>query len=146
MPGRVVCISPLTDMAMTGRSNVSNAEADPLFGPQAVIHKAFHYLQGADPTDPAASPFWGRLHGLPPCLLFAGTTEVMRDDATRFAAKARAAGVDARISLGEAAPHTYPLMDFPESRAARDEIAAFLQESRPQARSPGSTMPFSSSA
>lgn len=127
LPARIVGLSPLTDLAMTGRSNVANAEADPLFGPQAVIHKVMHYLQGALPTAVEASPYWANLAGLPPCLFIAGTTEVMRDDSTRFIEKARAAGVDAKVLLVEDAPHTFPLMDFPESREARDAIAEFLR-------------------
>ncbi|WP_337188170.1 alpha/beta hydrolase fold domain-containing protein [Phenylobacterium sp.] len=127
MPARLVCLSPLTDMAMTGRSNVSNAEADPLFGPQAVIHKVCNYLQGALPTRPDASPYWGDLTGLPPCLVLAGTTEVMRDDSVRLVDKARAAGVEADLQLVEDAPHTFPLMTLPESLAARDVIAGFLR-------------------
>lgn len=128
-PARLAFLSALTDMAMTGRSHVANAEADPLFGPQAIIHKAFHYLQGHSPTDPAASPFWGDPAGLPPALFLAGSTEVMRDDSVRFVDKARAAGVDARLSIYEEAPHTFPLLGpFPESEAAIAEIVAFLRE------------------
>ena len=128
-PGRMVFLSALTDMAMTGRSHVFNAEADPLFGPQAIIHKAFHYLQGANPTDPRASPYWASPEGLPPCLFMAGGTEVMLDDSRRFVARAVAAGVDARLSVCPEAPHTFPLMaDLPEAAAARCEVVAFLRE------------------
>ncbi len=129
VPGRMVFLSALTDLAMTGRSHVSNADADPLFGPQAIIHKAFHYLQGANPTDPRASPYWGSPEGLSPCLFLAGSTEVMLDDSRRFAARAAQAGVDARLSVYPEAPHTFPLMgDLPEAAKARGEIAAFLRE------------------
>jgi monoterpene epsilon-lactone hydrolase len=128
-PRRLVFLSALSDMAMTGHSHVSNAEADPLFGPQAVIHKALHYLQGHNPTDPAASPYWGNPTGLPPSLFVVGSTEVMRDDSVRFVDKARAAGVDARLSVYEEAPHTFPLLArFPESESAIAEIIAFVAE------------------
>jgi len=129
VPKRLAFLSALTDMAMTGLSHVENAEADPLFGPQAIIHKAYHYLQGHNPTDPAASPYWADLTGLPACLFIVGSTEVMRDDSTRFVSKAKAAGVDARLSIYEEAPHTFPLLaPFPESAAAIQEISAFFQE------------------
>jgi acetyl esterase/lipase len=53
----------------------------------------------------------------------------MRDDSTRFVSKAKAAGVDARLSIYEEAPHTFPLLArFPESAAAIQEISAFFQE------------------
>jgi acetyl esterase/lipase len=128
-PGRLVFISALTDMAMTGRSHVFNAEADPLFGPQAIIHKAYHYLQGTNPTDPKASPYWGSPSGLPPCLFLVGSTEVMLDDSRRFATRASEAGVDARISIYPEAPHTFALMDaMPEAAVARAEVVGFLRE------------------
>ena len=129
IPLRLAFLSALTDMAMTGRSHVENADADPLFGPQAIIHKAYHYLQGHNPTDPAASPYWADPTGLPACLFVVGSTEVMRDDSASFVAKAKAAGVDARLSIYDEAPHTFPLLaPFPESTAAIQEVSAFFQE------------------
>ena len=56
LPERCVFMSALTDLAMTGRSHVTNMDLDPMFGPTAIIHKGWHYLQGANPTDPRASP------------------------------------------------------------------------------------------
>ena len=134
-PGRMAFLSALTDLAMTGRSHVFNAEADPLFGPQAIIHKACHYLQGANPTDPRASPYWGSVAGLPPCLFLVGSTEVMLDDSRRYVARAIDAGADARISIYPESPHTFPLMaDLPEASAAREEIVSFLKGMWPRRR------------
>jgi acetyl esterase/lipase len=127
MPQRCTFLSPLTDLAMTGLSHVANSELDPLFGPQAIIHKSWHYLQGTNPTDRRASPFWGDAAGLPPMLLIAGSTETMLDDTLRYADKVNAAGGSARTSIYEAAPHVFPLIEgLPEARQAFDEICAFL--------------------
>ena len=41
--------------------------------------------------DPAVSPLFGDFHGLPPLLFQVGSSEMLLDDATRAAAKARAA-------------------------------------------------------
>ncbi|MEV4129749.1 alpha/beta hydrolase fold domain-containing protein [Nocardia sp. NPDC049707] len=38
-PDRVVLLSPLTDLAMTGLSHVYNRYREPMFGPEALIHK-----------------------------------------------------------------------------------------------------------
>ena len=98
-----------------------------MFGPAALVHKSWHYLQGHDPTDPSASPFWAELHDLPPLLLIAGTTEVMRDDTVRFAERVKRAGGSARVSLYDRAPHVFPLLpQLPESRRAIAEVADFL--------------------
>ena len=121
-----VFLSPYTDLANTGLSLVENANRDPVFGPAALVHKSWHYLQGHDPTDPKASPLWAELHGLPPLLLIAGTTEVMRDDTVRLADRTRQAGGRVEVSLYDRAPHVFPLLSLPESRRAIEEIEGFL--------------------
>ena len=40
------------------------------------------------------------LRGLPPVLIQAGDAEILRDDSTRFAAAAQAAGVDVTLEIG----------------------------------------------
>ncbi|OYU33932.1 alpha/beta hydrolase [Novosphingobium sp. PASSN1] len=128
LPDKLVGLSVLTDLAMTGRSNVTNAEADPMFGPEAVIHKAFHYLQGANPAQPSVSPLWDEPISLPDCLFLVGSTEVMRDDTVRYAAKAESAGTRVQVSVYDEAPHVFPLLPgIPEADEALAEIAAFLR-------------------
>jgi len=130
LPAQCVFMSALTDLAMTGLSHVSNCDHDPLFGPSAIIHKGWHYLKGANPTDPRASPFWAQVHGLPPMLMLVGDTEVMRDDTIRFADKVNRAGGTARVSVCPEAPHVYPLIaHLPEAESAFADICDFLSAS-----------------
>ena len=127
-PAACATLSALTDMAMTGLSHVANAEADPMFGPQAIIHKSAHYLRGANPTDPRASPLWADLSGLPPLLMFAGSTEVMLDDTVRFAEKARKSGVVVTLHTITDAPHSFAYVPgLPEAAAATTEIISFFR-------------------
>lgn len=128
LPDKLVCLSVLTDLAMTGRSNISNAEADPMFGPQAVMHKVFHYLQGANPAQAAVSPFWDDAIKLPETLFIVGSSEVMRDDTLRYAEKADRAGTKTKVSVYEDAPHVLALLEgIPEADQAVNEISAFLR-------------------
>lgn len=130
MPGALALFSPLADLALTGRSHVANADADPMFGPQALIHKGRLYLQGANPTDPRVSPLWGPLHGMPPMIAFAGSTEVMLDDAVRLAERVNAAGGRAELVVCEQAPHVYPLVaTLPEAESALERVLAFFAAS-----------------
>ena len=129
LPDKLVGLSVLTDLAMTGHSNVTNAVADPMFGPEAVIHKVHHYLQGANPAQPSASPFWDTPTTLPDSLFLVGSTEVMRDDTLRYAAKAESAGTRVQVSVYDEAPHVFPLLSgIPETDEAIAEIAAFLRD------------------
>lgn len=127
-PSRCVFMSALTDMAMTGLSHVSNSESDPMFGPEAIIHKSINYLAGENPTDWRASPLWGDLSGLPPMLLTAGSTEVMLDDTLRLAKKATSQGCEIQTCVIEEAPHSFAyISDLPEADAVLNTIVQFLR-------------------
>jgi acetyl esterase/lipase len=54
----------------------------------------------------------------------------MLDDSTRFAAKAKSAGVDVTLTVGEKMIHCYPLLApmFPEATQAMDEICDFIKK------------------
>jgi monoterpene epsilon-lactone hydrolase len=47
------------------------------------------------------------LRGFPPMLLQAGSNEVLLDDATRMAARARSAGVDVILDVTADVPHVF---------------------------------------
>ena len=124
-----VYMSAYTDLAHTGWSLVTNHRRDPMFGAQALLHKANHYLQGHPPTDPTASPYWGDPHGLPASLFLVGSTEVMHDDSARMVSKGRHAGCDFRLRTYDRAPHDFPLNSkLPEAHQARQEIEMFVRQ------------------
>ena len=67
-----------------------------------------HYLSGgAKDTDPYVAPLFGDLHGLPPAHLIVGTLDPLLDDSKAFAAKLKAAGVPATLSVYEDMPHVF---------------------------------------
>jgi monoterpene epsilon-lactone hydrolase len=82
-----------------------------------------------DPCLPWISPLYGELHGLPPLLIQIGSYETLLDDSTRFAAKARAAGVDVTLTIGEGMMHCFALLPafIPEARQAMEEICTFIK-------------------
>ena len=58
---------------------------------------AEQYRGTAAPNDPGYAPMHGSLDGLPPMLIHTATSELLHDQITRFAARARAADVDAEL-------------------------------------------------
>ncbi len=134
LPAASVAMSPWTDLALTGESYRTRLDAsiDPP-GMSMVCSK--YYCAGRDPRSPWISPLYGDLHGLPPLFICAGTNETMLDDSTCFAEKARAAGVDVTLLVGEGMVHCYPLMAplFPEATAALNEMCAFIRAHLPAA-------------
>jgi monoterpene epsilon-lactone hydrolase len=127
LPGAAVALSPWTDLRCTGESYRSNARK--CLAPEGTW-TAFskHYVGDHDPGAPLVSPLHGDLHGLPPMLIVAGGDEILRDDATGFADKARAAGVDVTLRVGKGMFHCYPVCAplFPEATRAMGEICAFI--------------------
>lgn len=127
LPGGAVAFSPATDLTLTGPTWTSNAGRDRLL-PQSKIRAAVaHYLGGADPQHPLASPLYADLHGLPPLLLFVGSEEHLRSDVTRLAERAQAAGGAVTLVVADGMQHGWHLLaDFlPEGRQALTRAAAF---------------------
>ncbi len=123
LPACAALISPWTDMMGTGESNRANAERCALFNIHSLRLASRVYLGDADPTDPRASPLYGRFDGLPPLLAHVGDDELIRDDAVRAIAGARAVGVDADIEVWPVVPHAWQLFGT-LMREARESLAA----------------------
>ncbi|MEU7141988.1 alpha/beta hydrolase [Nocardia sp. NPDC046473] len=129
MPAAIVAFSPGLDQTRTGESMDTKAGIDPLFTREGMEHTGAMYLAGQDPHQPLLSPaILADLSGFPPMLLQAGTNEMILDDATRLAARARAAGVDVILDVTADVPHVFQsfagLLD--EADEALDRAALFL--------------------
>jgi acetyl esterase/lipase len=129
MPACAILLSPWTDLAVTGETVRTNLDRDPMLTDSVLKDNAAFYLNGADPKNPLASPLYGDLAGLPPLMITAGDTEVLLEDSTRFAARAREHGVAVSLKIWEGMPHVWQLFQrvLPEARAAIEEAAGFAK-------------------
>ncbi|HXK26437.1 MAG TPA: alpha/beta hydrolase [Myxococcota bacterium] len=129
VPAAGLCISPWTDLAMTGASLVTKAAEDPMVRPDDLRLMADAYLAGRDAKTPLASPLYADLAGLPPLLLQVGSAEVLLDDAVRVAERARKAGVAADLRVWPDMFHVWHAFAqiLPEGQQAVDEMAAFFE-------------------
>jgi epsilon-lactone hydrolase len=129
LPAGAVALSPWTDLKLTGESYRTKAKVC-VSPPGMSVVCSKYYVGNHDPADPYISPLYGDLHGLPPLYVNVGDYETMRDDSTRFAAKAKAAGVDTTLVVGKKMIHCYPLMAgmFPEATQALDEVCGFIKK------------------
>ena len=125
-----VAISPVTDLALTGESYETRAEADPYFTKSQAAGLVASYLGHADPKDPLASPLYRDLSGLPPIRVHVGDDEVLLDDSRRYVERAVAAGVDAELDVWMGMPHGFVtgIREFDAARQALQAIGAFLTE------------------
>jgi len=133
MPSSALLFSPWTDLAGTGSTLKSNLKRDPMLRGERIFEATGFYVNGADPKNPLISPLYGDLSGLPPLCIQVGETEVLRDDSTRLADRAKAAGVRVSLKIWKNVPHVWQLFQFflPEARAAIAEASAFAKANLP---------------
>ncbi len=128
LPAAAALFSPWTDLAATGESVTTNASREAMFWGPGLAEGGAAYLNGADPKTPLASPLYAELSGLPPLLIHVGDREVLRDDSTRLAERARQAGVHVNLKVWPVVPHVWQLAQFvPEARSSMARAAQFLQ-------------------
>jgi acetyl esterase/lipase len=130
VPLGAVAISPVTDLALTGESFETRAEADPFFTKPQVAGLVGAYLGAADPKNPLASALYGDLRGLPPIRVHVGDDEVLLDDSRRYVERAVAAGVDAELDVWMGMPHGFvaSVDTFNAARLALRAIGAFVAD------------------
>jgi epsilon-lactone hydrolase len=130
MPAAGICLSPWLDLTQSGSSMQGKAAVDPMVQRDRLQRMADAYLAGADPKTPLASPLFADLARLPPLLIHVGTAETLLDDSTRFAERARAAGVPVTLDVWDDMIHVWHAFAsvLPEGRQAIERIGAFLRQ------------------
>jgi epsilon-lactone hydrolase len=129
LPITAALMSPWTDLAATGASYITRAEADPIHQRAMILALARNYLGGqGDPCDPLVSPLYADPAGLPPLLIQVGDRETVLDDSVMFADLARAAGVDVTLEVWDGMIHVFQMFgaELPEALQAIASIAGFL--------------------
>jgi len=101
---------------------------DPAFVSDKVQVRANDYVAGADPANPAISPLFADLRGLPPMLIQAGSNEILLDDSTRLAARAAAQDVAVILDVTPGVPHVFQSFAavLEEGDIALDRVTEFL--------------------
>jgi epsilon-lactone hydrolase len=86
------------------------------------------YVGDADPADPAISPIFANLRGLPPVLIQAGSYEILLDDSVRLAARAAAVDVPVTLEVTTGVPHVFQAFAaiLDEGDAALDDVTRSL--------------------
>ncbi|MBF0138988.1 MAG: alpha/beta hydrolase [Magnetococcales bacterium] len=134
MPVLGVLLSPHLDFTFSGAAIQQNAESEILYTLEELQWMRGLYLgddKATDETwwrDERVSPLWADLSGLPPILVHADSTEMLRDDAVVLAERIRLAGGRVELKVWDGLFHAFPLVSMiPEAKQALREIAAFAE-------------------
>ncbi len=134
MPAGLILISPFTDATQSGESTLTKAAIDPMIDPAWGKWAAKLYAGELPLDSPAISPLFADPKGLPRTLVQVGSDETLLDDSTRFADKARAAGVEVDLQVYEGLWHVFQLHTrlLKESMQAISRIADFIHQAPKQ--------------
>ena len=128
LPAGLVGLSPLLDLDCTAKQLHPNASRD-AYAPVSAL-EAIGRLGGSvdGVLDPALSPVNGILDGLPPVLLVAAESEVLRPDSETMSERLTAAGVPHTLEIWKGQVHAFPalLPGLPESRRVLAGVAEFV--------------------
>jgi len=126
LPAAAVCITAWTDLAGTGESLKTRAKVDPRLTLRE-LSLGSHYVGNNDPRHPLISPLYADLHGLPPLLIHAGSDDMLLNDSTRLADRAKSAGVDVTLEVWDRMWHVFHLHAprLPEAQSAIGAIGTF---------------------
>lgn len=126
-PGKIVSISPWTDMTM--ERDVSELQKlDPIILRENVEEYAQMYAVDHDRRNPLLSPLFGDLKGLPSSLIIVGSYEILLDDSKLMQQALLEVGCDCRLHIEEGLWHVYVLYGVPEAKEAMRLIEEYLAE------------------
>ena len=130
LPAGAFCISPWLDLVAEGESMKSKADADPMVTEEMLRRMADAYAGSHDLRNPLISPVFADPAGLPPMLVQVGSAEVLMDDSTRFAERAKAAGVEVTLEVWDDMIHVWHFFAemLPEGQRAIDRIGEWVRE------------------
>jgi len=130
LPAAAICLSPWTDLASTGDSMKLKLHEDPFVSPDGLMFDARLYLGKTDPKNPLASPLYADLKGLPQFCIQVGSAEILLDDATRLAKRAREAGVEVQLDIWEDMIHVFQAFAVmaPEGTESINKIGEFIKK------------------
>ncbi len=127
-PAGILSICPFVDLTLKSESLRKFHGDDPAANIDLLSYLAASYFQGHEPSDPMVSPLFDDLNHLPPIFMAAATNEVLYNDATRIADKAKKAGNQISFTLVDDSVHVFTIFPFlPETQETLNEFTQWTK-------------------
>ena len=130
LPQCAIALSPWLDHTLTGNSLLHNKALDPMLVAEGFPIWSKAYMGEAADDSIYASPIFHDLKGLPPIYIQVGSEEMLLDDSTRFAEKAKADGVQVTLEIYHTYFHVFNAFwrILPKAREANLKLGAFIKQ------------------
>jgi len=128
LPACAVPISAWTDMEGTGASVKTKASRDPMVREADLLRYGALYGGNTDLRNPLISPLHGDYRGLPALLIQVGEAEILLDDSTRVAERAKHAGVQVDLEVWDEMVHVWHAFAklLPEAQQAIEKMGSYV--------------------
>lgn len=128
-PAGVIGISALLELDETGRAGHENVHRDG-FGIPLVLPEIIDQVCPSPAMRRELSPINGRLETMPPALLIAAESEILRSDAERLYSALRRHDRPCRLEIWPSELHAFPAIFpfLPDSRAAYEVMTGFVTD------------------
>ena len=128
MPGGILALSPWADLSLSGLSMLQNRKFDRLLDWETLFVSARHYLRKSNPCDAYASPTYATFAGFPPIMVHAGSSEILRDDASKLGDRAAAANVPVSVEIYDGMGHLFQCDGTrSEAKVSLSRLAQFIR-------------------
>jgi acetyl esterase/lipase len=127
----LILLSPFLDLTLSSESLRYNSQHDALLSIETLETGIDYYIpKNMDKSDPAISPLFADLTGLPPILIQVGSKEILLDDAQRFKKRAEQANVNVHLKLYTGMWHNFQMFYawFDEAQQAIADLAEFAHQ------------------
>jgi acetyl esterase/lipase len=126
-PGNIILISPELDVSFTNDEISKVEKTDPILAKTSLTQIGKWYFSEKGPKYYLASPMYGDIEGLGKISLFTGTSDILYPDSKRFKEMAEKKGIDINYYEYPSMIHVWPLLIFPESKKARNQIIEIIR-------------------
>jgi acetyl esterase/lipase len=133
MPAAAVAMSPWADLSLSGMSVLTNASSDTALNWELLFLSARNYLRKTNPCDLYASPAYASFRDFPPIMVHAGSSEMLRDDASRIGDRAAESGTPVSIEIYDGMQHVFQANPYvPEARVSLQRLGQFIKSKTPR--------------
>jgi acetyl esterase/lipase len=135
LPVALVALSPVIDLSLASGLVRDRIEHDPFASARVAQRTVARYATEIDQRHDRLRVTFDDLDTFPPTLVHAGSREMLATDSTELVRRITGAGFPLEYRVWPGMMHVFQAMTalIPESRAALDEIAAFIGRNLPDA-------------